>query len=249
MKTLALAALVLSYVLPSYAIVKKLVESRDGLGLSVLKVDGAATVGPSLAKDVAQALNVDWTSGELFVTFNASMKFPGRCRVELSSVNTTKKIVAVSSNGKRRNEGLELPALQVAADQICALVVLRGKDEARAEVDKHLQQLKVNTRVVSLGRFHGALTWVVGDAGDASQLWVYKPLLTDPNNTPPIYPARVRFADDKSNKWDVQFYDWGSAVGSDWFPRVIEVLKGTEPQLKLTALNADVKGKLADDLF
>ena len=29
----------------------------------------------------------------------------------------------------------------------------------------------------------------------------------------------------------------------------IEVLKGTEPQLKLTALNADVKGKLADDLF
>jgi hypothetical protein len=248
-KTISLSALLLAYVLPSYAIVKKMCESRDNIGLTTLKVDGAATVGPTLAKDVATALNVDWVSGELYVTFSASMKFPGRCHVELSSPNTTKKVVAVSSNGKKRNEGLDLPALQVATDEICALLVVRGKDEARQEVDKHLQSLKVNKALVSLGRFHGALAWVVGDAGEAPQLWVYKPLLNDPNNTPPVYPARVRFTDDKSNKWDVQLYDWGSAVGSDWFPRVVEVIKGGEPQLKLTALTADVKPKLADELF
>ncbi len=250
MKSLALSALIVAYVLPSYAIVKKMCESRDGTGLTTLKVDGAATVGPTLAKDVAQALNVDWVAGELYVTFSASMKFPGRCHLELSSPNTTKKVVAVSSNGKRRSEVLELPALQVAADEICALLVVRGKDEARAEVEKHLASLKVNRALVSLGRFHGALTWVVGDASpDAAQLWVYKPLLNDPNNAPPVYPARVRFGDDKGNKWDVQLYDWGSAVGSDWFPRVVEVLKGGEPQLKLTALTADVKPKLEDGLF
>lgn len=248
MKT-ALTALVLAYVLPSYAIVKKMCESRDNIGLTTLKVDGAATVGPTLAKDVAQALNVDWVSGELYVSFSASMKFPGRCHLELSSPNTTKKVVAVSSNGKKRNEGLDLPALQVATDEICALLVVRGKDESREEVNKHLQSLKVNLRQVSLGRFHGALTWVVGEPGDASQLWVYKPLLNDLTTAPPIYPARVRFTDDKSNKWDVQLYDWGSAVGSDWFPRVLEVSKGGEPQLKLTALTADVKPKLADELF
>jgi len=250
MKTLALSALVLAYVLPSYAIVKKMCESRDNVGLTTLKVDGAATVGPTLAKDVSQALNVDYSSGELYVSFSASMKFPGRCHLELSSPNTTKKVVAVSSNGKRRNEGLDLPALQVAADEICALLVVRGKDEARAAVDKHLGSLKVNKGVVSLGRFHGVLAWVVGDAAEgASQLWVYKPLLNDLANAPPVYPARVRFTDDKSNKWDVQLYDWGSAVGSDWFPRVVEVNKGGEPQLKLTALTADVKAKLEDAQF
>ncbi len=249
MKALALTvALVAAYVLPAYGIVKKLAHSRDELALTTLKVDGTAAVGPSLAKDVATALNVDWSSGELIVTFSASLKFPGRCRLELTSPDTTKKVVAVSSNGKRRTEGLEVPALQAVADQVCGLVALRGAsdEDSRQAVEHDLALLKVNTRNVFLGRWAGHLTWVVGDVGDAPQLWVYKPLLGSNDH---VVPARVRWTDDKANKWDVRFYDWGSAVASDWFPRVIEVEKGGEPRLKLTALTADVKTKLADDQF
>jgi len=249
MKAAALiTALVAAYVLPAYGILKRLAKGRDELALTTMKVDGAANVGPALAREVAAALNVDWSSGELAVTFTASMKFPGRCRFELSSPNTTKKVVAVSSNGKRKSEGLELPALQAIADEVCALIVLRGAtdDESRQSVERHLAALKVNSRNVFLGRFGGSLTWVLGDVGDAPQLWVYKPI---PGVNERVVPARVRWGDDKGNKWDLQLYDWGSAVGSEWFPRVLELKKGGEPQLKLTALNADVKLKLGDELF
>ena len=46
-----LAALIVSYVLPAYSILRRLAEGRDDLQLTTLKVDGAASVGPAAAKD------------------------------------------------------------------------------------------------------------------------------------------------------------------------------------------------------
>lgn len=238
-----LLALALGYLLPPYSILRRLAENRDELALNGLKVEGNAAVGPSSAREVAALLGVDWQSGELMLNFTASMKFPGRCRLELSSLESTKVLAAVSSNGKRRNEGGELPALQLATDEICGLLALRGAGEgdSRAAVERHLAALKVNAKVTSLGRFRGTVAYVLGDTTDgAAQLWIYKDRFS---------PARVRLTDDKQIAWDLHFFDYTSQAAGESFPRQVLVSKGTEQVLRLTTLKGDLKPKLEDSLF
>src|SRR6185295_16721141 len=112
---LAVALAVLGYVMPSYSVLRRMASERDDLGLVALRVDGTATVPPAAAPQYADALGVTAGQGELQMTAVISMRLPGRCRVELSSLDSTKSAAAVSNNGKRRTEGTELPALQVAA--------------------------------------------------------------------------------------------------------------------------------------
>ena len=240
---IALVGLMVAYVLPAYSILRRVAEGRDDLALSALKVEGSAAVAPSSAREVAALMGVEWQSGELMLNFSASMRFPGRCRLELSSTESTKSLVAVSSNGKRRMEGGDLPALQVAVDQICALLALRGagEGESRVAIEKHLAALKVNTKLTSLGRFRGTVAYVLGDAVEgAPQLWIFK----DHFN-----PARVRFVDDKQAAWDVHFFDFTSQATGQSFPRQVLVNKGLEPVLRLTTLKSDPKPKLEDGLF
>lgn len=239
----ALVGLTLLYVLPSYSILRRMADGRDEQALTTLKIEGSAVVSPGAAKEVARLLGIEWVSGELPLNFSVAMRVPGRCRIELSSPETTKVIAAVSSNGKRRAEGGELPALQVAADEVCALIALRGagEGESRAAVERHLNAHKINRAPTSLGRFRGTVAYVVGDPGpDAPQLWVFKDHFT---------PARIRFSDDKQNKWDVQFFDYTSQASGEWFPRVLLVQKGSEPVLRLTVLKGDNRVKLDDALF
>ena len=238
-----LVGLTLLYVLPSYSILRRMAEGRDDQALSALKVEGSAVVSPPAAKEVAGLLNVSWVSGELPLNFSVSMRLPGRCRIELSSPESTRVLAAVFSNGKRRSEGGELPALQVAVDQVCALLALHGagEGESRAAVERHLNALKINRTPTSLGRFRGTVAYVVGDPKeDAPQLWVFKDHFT---------PARVRFSDDKQNKWDVQFFDYSSAASGEWFPRVLLVQTANEPVLRLTVLKGDNKPRLDDASF
>ena len=244
----ALAAWALTYVLPSFGILKRMAEGRDAQALTTLRIDGSAVVSPSSAREVANLLGVEWTSGELPLNFAVLMKLPGRCRVELSSPESTKVVAAISSNGKRRFEGGELPALATIADEVCALLALHGagEGESRAAVDRHLGALKVNRAVTSLARFRGTVTYVVGDPGpEAPQLWVYKPHI----NEEQMAPARIRFTDEKSTRWDLQFVDFSSPASGEWFPRLVQIQKANEPVLRLTALKGDNKVKLDDALF
>ncbi len=236
-------ALALGYVLPSYGILKRMAENRDEQALTGIKVEGAAVVSPGGAREVANLLGVEWTSGELALNFTAMIRFPGRCRLELSSGQSTKVLAAVSSNGKRRSEGGELPALTSAVDQLCAVLALRGggDGESRAAVERHLGTLKVNRAVTSLARFRGTVTYVVGDPGaDAPQLWIYKDHFA---------PARLRYTDEKQNKWDVQFFDYSSAASGEAFPRLLLIQKGADPVLRLTSLKSDLKARLDDAVF
>jgi hypothetical protein len=239
----AVVGLMVGYLLPSYSILRRMADGRDDLGLSALKAEGSAAVSPSAAREVAALMGVEWQSGELMLNFTVAMRLPGRCRLELSSTESTKTLVAVSSNGKRRAEGGELPALQVAADEICGLLAARGagEGETRAAVEKHLAALKVNAKATSLGRFRGTVAYVLGDTAEgASQLWIFK----DHFN-----PARVRFVDDKQIAWDVHFFDYASQATGAAFPRQVLVNKGPEPVLRLTTLKGDPKAKLEDALF
>ncbi len=246
----AVVAVLVAYVLPTYSILHRMTDARDDLALNALKVEGSAAISPASAREVAALMGVEWQSGELMLNFTASLRFPGRCRIELSSTESTKTVAAVSSNGKRRNEGGELPALQVAVDEVCAVLALRGagEGESRSAVEKHLAALKVNARLTSLGRFRGTAAYVLGDTTEgAPQLWVFK----DPAslNNPKFNPARVRFTDDKQIAWDVHFFDYSSQATGQAFPRQVLVNKGAEPVLRLTSLKGDLKPKLDDALF
>ncbi|MBK7862360.1 MAG: hypothetical protein IPJ65_27880 [Archangiaceae bacterium] len=239
---LAALALVLAYVMPPYSVLRRMAESRDDLGLSALKVEGTATAPAAAAPDYANALGVTAGQGELQLSAAVSMRLPGRCRVELSSLDSTRSVAAVTSNGKKRFDGAELPALQVAADEICAVLALHGAGDgdSRAAVERHLSGHKVDVRQASLGRFQGKLAYVIGDSKrGASQFWVFK--------DEKFHPARSIFSDDKGS-WDVRFIDYDSQA-IDWFPRVVEVWKGDALQLRMTTLNTDAKPKLDDKSF
>lgn len=241
---LAVLLFALSYVMPSYSVLKRLANGRDDLELSSLRVDGTAVVPAALAGDIAQALGITAGPGELTLGMVVSMRLPGRCRVELTSLDSTKTVAAVTNNGKKRADGPEVPALAVVADQVCGLLALHGAGDgdSRAAIEKHLQAFKIDPRGSALARFHGKLAYIIGDAKNANaQLWVYK--------SEKFPPARVRFLDAGGASWDVQFIDYTSQSTGDWFPRQVEVYKADVLQLRLTTLNADNKAKLDDKLF
>lgn len=228
------ALLVLAYVMPSYSILRRLANRRDDLTVTQLKVDGLAAVGPTAARDAANLLGTEWTSGELSLTSTVYARFPGRCRIELSSPDSTKTVAAVWAQGKKRSEGGELPALAMATEALCATLALHsGTDgESRAALERYLSTLKVETKQVSFGRFSGAVTFVLGDPADGKpQFWIYKER---------FLPARVRTADG----WDVRFVDYASQATGDWWPRLVEVYQGNELQLRLTVLGADGHAEL-----
>jgi hypothetical protein len=245
-----LLSLALSYVMPAYAVLRNVANARDALALSALRVDGTVSLPKTSADDIANALGVQPGQGELQLSASVSMRVPGRCRIEVSSPETTKVVAAVTNNGKRRTEGLDVPALGVLTDEVCAVLALRGagEGEARAALDKHLRGLKVDTGVSSLGRFAGKIAYVVGATAQGSpQFWAYKEKV-DLDSGEKLLPARLRFSDDKG-AWDIRLIDYTSMSTGDTFPRVIEVYKGDVLQLRLTSLSSELKPKLDDKMF
>jgi hypothetical protein len=235
-KPMLLAAL-LAYVMPAYSVLRRVAVGRDELSVSGVRAEGQATVSPALARDLASALGTGWTSGELSLAAVWSVRFPGRCRLDLQAVDSTRSLSAVWANGKRRAEGPDLPAAAVAVEQLCATLALRSQadGESRAALEHHLAGLKVDTRLVTLGRFEGSVAYVLGERSDvAAQFWVYKER---------FLPARVRVPDPQG-AWDVRFIDYTSQATGEWLPRVVEVYRGGELQLRLTVLSADGKAAL-----
>lgn len=237
-----LFSLVAAYLLPGWSVLRKVADARDDLSLTALKAEGQAQLAPSVAPDIAAALGVPYEAGSLSVMATWSMKLPGRCRFELSSLESTRVVAATSNGGKRRTEGVEVPALAVATEHLCAFLAVRGggEGETRAAFDRHLQAMKVDVRKVSLGRFAGQVALVLGaaDAG-APQFWVHKEK---------FLPTRVR-QPEGNGPWDVRLFDYGSSATGDWFPRVVEVWKGNDLALRFSVLKADAKPTLPDSLF
>jgi hypothetical protein len=238
-----LAALIVAYIMPSYGVLKRFANQRDELTTTAMKAEGVAAVSPALAKDVAALLGTTWNSGELNVNASLSVRFPGRCRLELSTPESTKMLVATWSGGKRRSEGGEVPALNVALEQACALLSQKsGEDGATRELlSRHLTSLKVDQKNVMLARFNGTVSYLIGQKADGqASLWVYKDR---------FLPSRLKFVDDAGTAWDVRFSDYTSQATGEVWPRVIEVVKGNEPQLRVMILNADLKADLSNVKF
>ncbi len=239
----ALLGLLVAYIMPSYGVLKRFANQRDELTVSSVKADGVAAVAPVLAKDVAALLGTTWNSGELNVNASLAVRFPGRCRLELSSPESTRTLVATWANGKRHSEGGDVPALAVALEQACALLSFKSGDDGatRDTVSKHLASLKVDQKQVMLARFNGTVSYLIGQKAEGqSQLWIYKER---------FLPSRLKFTDETGAAWDVRFSDYTSQATGEVWPRVLEILKGTEPQLRVMILNADLKADLSNVKF
>ena len=239
----ALLALVLAYVMPSYGVLKRYANQRDDLPVSSMKAEGVAAVSPAIARDVAALMGVTWNSGELSLNVSLSVRFPGRCRLELSSPDSTRVLAAVSAGGKERSEGGDVAALLVGLEQACAVLALKsGEDGATREaVTRHLQSLKVDLKHSALARFNGSVSYLLGQKADGqASMWLYKDR---------FLPSRVKFTDAAGAAWDVRFSDYTSQATGEIWPRVLEVYKGNEPQLRVMMLTADTRADLSNVKF
>jgi hypothetical protein len=81
-----------------------------------------------------------------------------------------------------------------------------------------LESLKVNTKVDAIVRFHSRVAVVLGAKSwerDRPQFWLDKDRFV---------PLRLMLLDGKS-LIDIQWIEWGTKTGGDWFPSVMEIRK------------------------
>ena len=62
-------------------------------------------------------------------------------------------------------------------------------------------------------------------------------------------PSRLKYTDAAGAAWDVRFSDYSSQATGEIWPRVLEVYKGNEPQLRVMVLNANAKADLSTVKF
>lgn len=237
-----LSAAALAYVIPSTSVLRRMTTEEDKIQVYSWKIEGALSFYGSAAKEAAAALKLTAETSELQVDGVISLKHPGRCRFDAASAEGTQSS-AVVVNGKPRTEGSPVSVLQTAINEICALMVQRSGEEgaAKAAVERHLSKLGVDIKRSSLARIDGDVTYLIGDpAADKPQFHVNKDSFT---------PARLLFTDSAQQKWDVRFHDFYSPLTGDQFPRLTEVWKNGELQLRFTALKAEPKAQFADKVF
>jgi len=137
---------------------------------------------------------------------------------------------------------LKLPGrcrLEASGPETGKLAVVRSAGDGRAELEAHLRKRGVNIGSSWLARFGGQVAYVVGGPKDADgQFWVFKDSWL---------PARIRWTDGNT-RWDVRFVDYNSPAG-DWFPRVVEVSRDGERQVRFTTLSGDPRANVPDRLF
>lgn len=232
-----------AYVLPGGAILRRMVSGRESLQLSSVKVDGSFTFSGPAVKEGVAALGNSTEGSELVADGALYLRVPGRCRWEASAPDGT-KVAVVSSNGRTRVEGQEVPSMVAALEPMCALLAMRTRGSAtelRESVEQQLQRLGIETQTTSLARFGGEVAYVLGRPAEGEpQFWVYKDTFR---------PARLRWKDKAGTAWDVRFLDFASPVTGEGVPRRIEVWRGAERALRFTALQSDPKAKLPDTLF
>ncbi len=233
---LGLAGTAAAYVLPGGAILRRLVEAREELHLVGAKVEGTLALSGGAMAEFSNQLP-EYRTDAAFL-----LRVPGRCRLDATTPEG-KPLAVVEAGGRRRVEGPTVAALGVAVQEVCALLALRSASEgdARSGLEQHLRALKVDTQKTALGRLGGQVVYVLGgDKPTDSQLCVFKES---------FLPARMRFTDDKGVAWDVRFSDYASPATGGWFPRLLEVSRGTELQARFTTVRGDSHASVPERLF
>ena len=221
----------LAYVPAPGAIFRHLLTGRDEQRISTARVEGTLFLAGGASTEAGG-------QGEIQSDARVFLKLPGRCRLEANGPETG-KLAVVQSGGQVKNEGPAVAALGVGIGEVCALFGARSAGDGRAELEAHLRKRGVNIGSSWLARFGGQVAYVVGGPKDADgQFWVFKDSWL---------PARIRWTDGNT-RWDVRFVDYNSPAG-DWFPRVVEVSRDGERQVRFTTLSGDPRANVPDRLF
>ncbi|HYO57737.1 hypothetical protein [Archangium sp.] len=231
-----------AYVLPGGSIMRRMVAAREELNFLTLKADGSLHFYGPAANEAGAALGLPTDRPELGADGTVYLKLPGRCRFE-ARAREGNTVASVSSGGRKRVEGTEIPALSEAVQQVCAVLGVRAESavEGREVVEAHLRSLGIEPRTTSLARFGGDVVYVLGQQGEGKpQFWVYKE---------GFRPARMKYKDGKGTAWDVRFLDYTSPATGEMLPRTIEVWRGGERVMRFTVLTGDTRAKIADTLF
>jgi len=221
----------LAYVPAPGAIFRHLLSGREEQRVSTARVDGTLVLSGAAAGEVGG-------QGEVQSDARVYLHLPGRCRIEASGPETG-KVAVVQSGGQLKSEGPAVPALGAGLGELCALFGARSAGEGRDDLEAHLKKRGVNLGNAWLARFGGQVAYVVGGQKDGDpQFWVFKDSWL---------PARIRWSEG-GMQWDVRFVDYNSPAG-DWFPRVVEVSRNGERQVRFTTLAGDPRASVPDRLF
>ena len=221
----------LAYVPAPGAIFRHLLTGREEQRISTARIEGTLVLSAGAATEAGG-------QGELQSDARVYLKLPGRCRLEASGPETG-KLAVVQSGGQLKTEGPAVAALGVGLGEVCTLFGARSAGDGRSELEAHLRKRGVNVGNSWLARFGGQVSYVIGGQQDGDpQFWVFKDSWL---------PARVRWTDG-GTRWDVRFVDYNSPAG-DWFPRVVEVSRNGERQVRFTTLSGDPRANVPDRLF
>jgi hypothetical protein len=244
---LAVALPVAAYLPPATAILKRVAQRRDDLGLAALEVRGTLAFSGDAAQRAASLTGLPATGPELTVPAILVMKVPGRCRLELAPDGVAAgDRPAVSIKGARvtAHRGLDgVPAARALVEGVCTLLAEKGAGGAEPErpLAQALSARGVALTEVALGRLSGRIAWVIGGrAQDARpQAWVDKQS---------FQPARL-IASLAGATRDVRLLDFGSPVGGDAFPRAAEVWSGGQLEARFTAEKLVQNPRVPDAVF
>lgn len=228
---LLVAGVAAAYVMPAGAVLRHMVSAREEQRLSAARVEGTLILSGTAAGEAGG-------TGEVQSDARVAMRLPGRCRLDATSADGG-KLGVVDVNGQIRTEGQSVAALGAALSELCALFGARSAADGRSALESHLRARGVDIRTTSLARFGGQVAYVLGGKSDKeAQFWVFKDS---------FLPARMRWAE-AGTGWDVRFVDYNSPAGA-WFPRVVEVSRNGEQQMRFTTLSGDPHASLPDRLF
>lgn len=124
--------------------------------------------------------------------------------------------------------------------------------QAMERLLRDMKALRINPEVVSFARFDGRIAYLIGSKPweqDKAQLWLDKETLL-PLRVVMVAPGAsgATSADGKAppaRRTDVRYLGWGSPVGGNWFPQMIEVWDGD--RLVRRSITKDVERNIAFD--
>lgn len=247
----ALLVLVLSalpaaaYLLPAQAIVKRLLQKREELGLGSFEVRGTLSFLGEAATRAAEA-GLPLVAGEATVPAFLTVKVPGRCRLEavLADAAPAERPAATSRAGRAAgHRGLDqVPSAAALVQAVCLLLGERPTGlEPELRTLAALQALGLQPAEVTLARQGGRVAYVIGGkARDEKPLaWVDKQGFQPLRLSGPLGGTRQ----------EVRLVDWGSPTGGDLFPRAVEVWAGGQLMLRFTTEKVVANPKVPDAIF
>lgn len=251
---LGFAVPALAYLPPATALLKRVVQKRDGLGLSSIEAEGTLSLTGDAALAVQSLLSaagppnpVPAPGSDLSVPALVLLKAPGRCRLELAPAGVPPAArPALSWRGARiaSQRGLDaVPDAQALLSSLCALLAERGAGGAEPEryLAEQIAKEGVSLSDVAFGRMNGRIAWVLGGRPQdpRPQAWIDK--LT-------FQPIRL-VVPVAGMPRDVRLLDYGSPVGGEIFPRAVEVWTAQKLEVRFTPAKVTTNLKMPDALF